>query len=69
MNRTLVVVFILGVLMAGAAQAQWLDTTLYLGVGTGPCALAYDSVNNKVFCANHLSASVTVIGVLGDLCG
>ena len=51
----------LAILMAGAAQAQWLDTTLYLGVGSDPCALVYDSVNNKVYCANAGSSNVTVI--------
>ena len=61
MSKFLIPAIVLAGLLAGAAQAQWLDTTLYLGVGSGPCALVYDSVNNKVYCANNGSDNVTVI--------
>ncbi len=59
MSKFLIPVIVLTGLMAGAARAQWLETTI--GVGSNPCALVYDSVNNKVYCANSGSASVTVI--------
>ena len=40
-------------------NAQWIDTTI--AVGDGPCALVYNPINNKVYCANNLSDDVTVI--------
>jgi len=61
MNKFLIPAMVLTSLMAGTAQAQWLDTTLYLGVGSEPCALVFDSVNNKVYCANRNSENVSVI--------
>ena len=61
MKRCFLRLAVLAVLLAGAAQAQWLDTTLSLGVGRWPSALAYDSADNKVFCANTNSDNVTVI--------
>jgi DNA-binding beta-propeller fold protein YncE len=61
MSKSLMRAIALAVLTAGAAQAQWLSTTLYLGVGLEPGALVYDSVSNKVYCANYNSDSVTVV--------
>ena len=53
---------LLAALLAGAAQAQSLETTINLGIGNYPGVLAYDSVNNKVYCANWgFQGSVTVI--------
>jgi YVTN family beta-propeller protein len=40
-------------------NAQWLETTIT--VGDFPGALVYNPTNNKVYCANEGSASVTVI--------
>jgi len=39
--------------------SQWLETTIQ--VGSGPCALVWNSTNNKVYCANEYSDDVTVI--------
>ena len=61
MRRQLLGAAVLAGLLTGTAQAQWLDTTLYLGVGLGPNALVYDSVSNKVYCANYAGDNVTVI--------
>jgi len=41
------------------AHAQWLETTIT--VGNIPYALVWNSINNKVYCANVSSNSVTVI--------
>jgi YVTN family beta-propeller protein len=50
MNLRLLVGIILASLLSGAAQAQWLDTTL--GVGLQPWGLCYNPQDNKVYCAN-----------------
>src|ERR1700733_11154965 len=51
-----------GVLLAGGvntAKAQTVTTTL--AVGGGPQAVAVNPVTNKIYVANYLSSSVTVI--------
>ena len=40
-------------------SAQWLETTI--PVGNNPWTLVYNSLNNKVYCANLFSNNVTVI--------
>ena len=50
---------VLTVLLCICAQAQWLGTTI--SVGDGPCALVWNSTNNKIYCANDSSNDVTVI--------
>jgi YVTN family beta-propeller protein len=40
-------------------SAQWLETTI--AAGNSPYALAYNSVNNKIYCGNYGSDDVTVI--------
>jgi hypothetical protein len=61
MNRRLLRIAALAGLLAGAAHAQWLDTTVCSGMGNGPCAPVYDSIDNKVYCADEASRNVTVI--------
>ncbi|MDH5185986.1 MAG: T9SS type A sorting domain-containing protein, partial [candidate division WOR-3 bacterium] len=39
---------------------------MLLRVGESPGDLAYNSINNKIFCANYLSSNVTVIDGVGD---
>ena len=55
--------FILGIpmicLIFSIGQSQWLETTIL--VDSGPYALVWNSVNNKVYCANEYNANVTVI--------
>jgi YVTN family beta-propeller protein len=50
---------ILAVLTAGAAQAQWLEATI--PAGSEPYALCYNTLNDRVYCANAGDSSVTVI--------
>jgi len=45
-------------------QSQWLETTIT--VDSGPCALIWNSTNNKVYCANYGSNNVTVIDGVND---
>jgi YVTN family beta-propeller protein len=62
MNRYKVLITILSVfcsLLPALVNAQWLETTI--PVGTDPCALVWNSQNNKVYCANYSSNNVTVI--------
>jgi YVTN family beta-propeller protein len=40
-------------------SAQWLEDTI--PVGDSPWTLIYNSLNNKVYCANRYSNNVTVI--------
>ncbi len=45
---------------------QWLETTIYLPDSSGPYGLGYNSVNNKIYCANfgfntNYDSTVTVI--------
>ena len=47
-------------------QSQWLETTIYLPDSSGPYNLGYNSVNNKIYCANfgfnaNYDSTVTVI--------
>ena len=44
--------------------AQWLETTI--PVGDYPWGLVYNSLNNKVYCANDNSNDVTVINGASD---
>ncbi len=44
-----------------SVSAQWLETTINLPDSSYPCALGYNSQNNKVYCVNAGSSSVTVI--------
>ena len=66
MKKHLIVGIILAGLLVGAAQAQWLDTTLYLGLGGGPSALVCDSVDNRIYCANYYGCDVSVIDGASD---
>ena len=47
--------------LLSVADSQWLETTITLDPGAGPCALCYNPTNNKVYCANSGSDNVTVI--------
>ncbi|MEO0073811.1 MAG: YncE family protein [candidate division WOR-3 bacterium] len=51
--------YVLFVLVAGAAPAQHVETTLE--VGRGPVALAFDSVQARLYVANQNSNSVSVV--------
>ena len=44
-----------------AVHAQWLETTINLPGSSYPFALCYNPENNKVYCANWGSGTVTVI--------
>lgn len=50
---------VLLVLVAGIAGAQYVETTL--GVGRGPVALAFDSIQARLYVANQNSNSVSVV--------
>jgi YVTN family beta-propeller protein len=43
-------------------SAQWVETTI--PVGSGPIALVYNPINNKVYCANNGNHNVTIINGL-----
>jgi YVTN family beta-propeller protein len=50
---------VVGLLFACTINGQWLKTTI--PVGDYPCDIAWNSTNNKVYCANVFSDTVTVI--------
>ncbi len=52
---------VVGLLFACTINGQWLKTTI--PVGDYPCDIAWNSTNNKVYCANVFSDTVTVIMV------
>jgi YVTN family beta-propeller protein len=58
-SKFLISAVVLTGLLASAAQAQWLETTI--PVGSKPQDVCYNSQNNKVYSANNGSATVTVI--------
>jgi YVTN family beta-propeller protein len=45
-------------------QSQWLEATIT--VDSGPCALIWNSTNNKVYCTNIYSENVTIIDGVTD---
>jgi len=58
-GRRFILLPLLCFLLPALLFSQWLETTIQ--VGDGPCALVWNSTNNKVYCANSGSDSVTVI--------
>jgi YVTN family beta-propeller protein len=58
-SRRLLLGLCLATLVAGTASGQHVLTTIT--AGREPCAVVYDSIDNKVFVANRGSATVSVI--------
>jgi YVTN family beta-propeller protein len=50
---------ILHLALCTVLSAQWLETTIQ--VGNEPCALVWNSLNNKIYCANYGSINLAII--------
>ncbi|MBN2465326.1 hypothetical protein JXD38_06855 [candidate division WOR-3 bacterium] len=56
--------------LLSVASAQWLETVIQLPDSTEPVAMCYSLPTDKVYCANRLDSSITVIsGQTNDIIG